>query len=48
LFNRNQAIRAMVLAGRLALGCGDEDPFVIGCMRNSALLAVMPHPAASQ
>jgi hypothetical protein len=30
LFNRNQAIRAMVLAGRLAIGCGDEDPFVIG------------------
>jgi hypothetical protein len=30
LFNRNQAITAMVLAERLAAGWGDDDPFVIG------------------
>jgi len=29
-FTRNQAITAMVLAERLAAGCGDDDPFVIG------------------
>ena len=27
---RNQAITAMVLAERLAVGYGDDDPFVIG------------------
>ena len=30
LFRRNQAITAMVLAGRLAAGHGDDDLFVIG------------------
>ena len=30
LFDRNQAITAMVLAERLALGYGEDDPFVIG------------------
>jgi hypothetical protein len=30
LFNRNQAITAMVLAERLAAGFGDNDLFVIG------------------
>ena len=30
LFNRNQAITAMVLAERLAAGFGEDDPFVIG------------------
>jgi hypothetical protein len=30
LFTRNQAITAMVLAERLAVGYGDDDPFVIG------------------
>jgi hypothetical protein len=30
LFTRNQAITAMVLAERLAAGCGDDDPFVVG------------------
>ena len=30
LFNRNQAITAMVLAERLAAGYGDNDPFVAG------------------
>jgi hypothetical protein len=30
LFNRNQAITAMVLAERIAAGYGDDDPFVIG------------------
>ena len=30
LFNRNQAITAMVLAERLAVGYGDDDLFVIG------------------
>ena len=30
LFNRNQAITAMVLAERLAAGFGDDDLFVIG------------------
>jgi hypothetical protein len=30
LFNRNQAITAMVLAERVAAGFGDDDPFVIG------------------
>jgi hypothetical protein len=30
LFTRNQAITAMVLAERLAAGCGDDDPFVAG------------------
>ncbi len=29
-FTRNQAITAMVLAERLAAGCGDDDPFVLG------------------
>jgi hypothetical protein len=30
LFNRNEAITAMVLAERLAAGFGDDDPFVMG------------------
>ena len=30
LFTRNQAITAMALAERLAVGYGDDDPFVIG------------------
>ena len=30
LFTRNQAIRAMVLAERLAVGFGDDDPIAIG------------------
>ena len=30
LFNRNQAITAMVLAERLAAGYGDDDLFIIG------------------
>ena len=30
LFARNQAITAMVLAERLAFGCGEDDPFVVG------------------
>ena len=30
LFDRNQAITAMVLAERLAAGYGDDDPFVVG------------------
>jgi hypothetical protein len=30
LFTRNQAITAMVRAERLAAGCGDDDPFIIG------------------
>jgi hypothetical protein len=30
LFDRNQAITAMVLAERLAAGYGDDDLFVIG------------------
>ena len=30
LFTRNQAITAMVLGERLAVGRGDDDPFVIG------------------
>ena len=30
LFNRNQAITAMVLAERIAAGYGDDDLFVIG------------------
>jgi hypothetical protein len=30
VFNRNQAITAMVLAERLAAGFGDDDLFVIG------------------
>lgn len=30
LFNRNQAITAVVLGERLATGHGDGDPFVIG------------------
>jgi hypothetical protein len=30
LFTRNQAITAMVLAERLAVGHGDDDLFVIG------------------
>ena len=30
LFNRNQAITAMVLAERLAAGYGDDDVFVLG------------------
>ena len=30
VFNRNQAITAMVLAERLAAGFSDDDPFVVG------------------
>ena len=30
LFTRDQAITAMVLAERLAAGCGEDDLFVIG------------------
>jgi hypothetical protein len=30
LFPRDQAITAMVLAERLAVGYGDDDPFVLG------------------
>jgi hypothetical protein len=30
LFNRNQAITAIVLAERVAAGYGDDDPFVVG------------------
>ena len=30
LFTRNQAITALALAERLALGYGDDDPHVIG------------------
>jgi hypothetical protein len=30
LFCRNQAITALILAERLAVGYGDDDPFVIG------------------
>ena len=30
LFSRNQAITALTLAERLAVGYGDDDPFVIG------------------
>ena len=30
LFTRNQAITAMVLAERLAVGFGEDDPFVLG------------------
>jgi hypothetical protein len=30
LFTRNQAITALTLAERLAIGYGDDDPFVIG------------------
>lgn len=30
LFSRNQAITALTLAERLAVGCGDDDPFVVG------------------
>jgi hypothetical protein len=30
VFNRNQAITAMVLAERLAAGYGDDDLFVVG------------------
>ncbi len=30
LFTPNQAITAMVLAERLAAGCGEDDPFVVG------------------
>jgi hypothetical protein len=30
LFDRNQAITAMVLPKRLAAGFGDDDPFVTG------------------
>jgi hypothetical protein len=30
LFTRNQAITALTLAERLAVGYGDDDPFVIG------------------
>jgi len=29
LFIRNRAIRALTLAGRLAVGCGGDDPFVM-------------------
>ena len=29
-FTRNQAITAMALSERLAVGFGDDDPFVIG------------------
>ena len=37
LFSRNQAIRAMVLAERLAVGHGDDDPFVVGWREELAL-----------
>ena len=37
LFNRNQAITAMVLAERLAAGFGDNDLFVIGWREELAL-----------
>jgi hypothetical protein len=30
LFSHNQAITALTLAERLAVGYGDDDPFVIG------------------
>ena len=30
LFSRNEAITALTLAERLAVGYGDDDPFVIG------------------
>ena len=30
LFSRNQAITALTLAERLAVGYGNDDPFVIG------------------
>ena len=30
LFTRNQAITALTLAERLAVGYGDDDPFVMG------------------
>jgi hypothetical protein len=30
LFSRNEAIMALTLAERLAIGYGDDDPFVIG------------------
>jgi hypothetical protein len=30
LFGRNEAITALTLAERLAVGYGDDDPFVIG------------------
>ena len=30
LFTRNQAITAMLLAERLAVGYGEDDPFVVG------------------
>jgi hypothetical protein len=30
LFSRNEAITALTLAERLAVGYGNEDPFVIG------------------
>ena len=38
LFNRNQAITAMVLAERLATGCGEDDPFVLGWREELAAL----------
>ena len=37
LFDRNQAITAMVLAERLAAGNGDDDLFVIGCREELGL-----------
>jgi hypothetical protein len=30
LFTRNQVLTAMVLVERLAVGYGDDDPFVVG------------------
>jgi hypothetical protein len=30
LSTRNQAMTVMMLTERLATGCGDDDPFVIG------------------
>jgi hypothetical protein len=35
LFNRNQAITAMVLTERLAAGYGDDDPFIIEVARGA-------------
>ena len=37
LFNRNQAITAMVLTERLAAGYGDDDLFVIGWRKELGL-----------
>jgi hypothetical protein len=37
LFSRNQAITALTLAERLAVGYGDDDPFVIGWCKELCL-----------